>query len=82
MTLPVVFIACPDLSGECTACGGALPPEPIPSARGSALRYCSVDCHDDWEQHLDDEASRLASAWCPTCGYDRHEHAPGCEAAS
>lgn len=50
--------------------------DPIRTAEGRT--YCSIECHDDWEDHLAGQARLRSSEWCPTCGYDRHEHASGC----
>lgn len=50
--------------------------DPIRTAEGHV--YCSVECHDSWEEHLADMARERASEWCPTCGFDRHEHADDC----
>lgn len=71
-------ILCLDLGRACACCGGWVGDDPIPSPRGKALRYCSTECFDDWEEHLDQQDRARSAAWCPTCGYDRHEHAPDC----
>lgn len=75
---PQAVFLCTNLTNDCCCCGGSLGPHPVPSARGKALRYCSVECHDAWEEHLDEQNKQRSEQWCPTCGYDRHEHAPTC----
>lgn len=52
--------------------------EPLPSPRGTALRYCSTKCFDSWEEHLDQQDKERSGEWGPVCGYDRHDHAPTC----
>jgi RES domain-containing protein len=73
---------CFPMTAECACCGGSADlggrSDPIPSPRGTALIYCSTECFDAWEEHLDEQDRLRAAAWCPTCGYDRHEHAPDC----
>lgn len=72
----MTVIVCADLGSECACCGGSVGRDPIPSPRG--LRYCSVECFDDWEEYLDQQDRARAAEWCPTCGYDQHEHAEDC----
>lgn len=64
---------------ECQGCGGWV------KAGGGPFegdrRFCSEDCCADAAELRDRVAQRTATAWCPACGYDNHEHAPGCEAA-
>jgi hypothetical protein len=83
----MTFILCPmgtdefGLGSECACCGGSATlggrQEAIP---GSApiLRYCSVECHDEWEDHLAQRGAPDGKT-CESCGYDRNEHEEGCE---
>jgi hypothetical protein len=81
----VAVIACTaddiGVRDECCCCGGwiyaAGNKESIVGSVPS-LRYCSIECHDDWEDFLAEQKQHFDAAWCPTCGYDRHEHAPDC----
>lgn len=50
--------------------------DPIRTPEGRV--YCSLDCHDSWEEHLAEQERLRSADWCPTCGYDRQEHAPTC----
>lgn len=40
-------------TAECIGCGGFLPEGHLVSKRGTALRYCSQECHDSWEDELE-----------------------------
>lgn len=48
---------------ECCCCGGSATlagtQEAIPGSSPS-LRYCSVECHDDWEDHLAEQRAGFA----------------------
>lgn len=64
---------------ECCCCGGSATlggtQEAIPGSSRS-LRYCSIECHDSWEDFLATERERFT--YCPSCGYDCGEHADDC----
>ena len=68
------------LKGVCCNCGG-YSSDPIPGSV-PALVYCSLECHDEWEDYLDrrNEESAWRLACCPRCGFDNSEHAPDCDA--
>lgn len=74
-----VFV-CTDICGDtCCCCGGSATLGGTQEAIvGSAatLRYCSIECHDEWEDHLASERERMAC--CPSCGFDCQEHADDC----
>lgn len=36
--------------------------------------YCSIECHDDWEEFLATQGSWFQ--YCDECGYDSKEHNP------
>lgn len=63
---------------ECRYCGGWT------KAAGGPFegdpRFCSEDCYADDQERQARIAKR--EAWCPACGYDQGEHAPGCAAAA
>jgi hypothetical protein len=69
------------MADTCCCCGGSASlggtQHPIPGSVPS-LRYCSMECHDDWEDYLARQAEWRASDWCPSCGFDNHEHADDC----
>lgn len=72
------IILCRGSGTECWCCGGSVyaeggPFDPDP-------RYCSQDCHDDWEAHLYDQQVAHARRFgcCPECGFDNEEHMEGC----
>lgn len=64
---------------ECRYCGGWT------KAAGGPFegdpRFCSEDCYADAAERARRQAEHAATEWCPSCGYDRHEHAPGCPSA-
>ncbi len=77
--------------GECQNCGGSTHAEdgefvdgvwtPTPGGERGPFkpdpRYCSEDCFA--EAQMDAERwKRAAADWCPSCGFDRHEHADDC----
>lgn len=66
---------------ECCCCGGsATLGGTVEAVIGSqrSLRYCSIECHDDWENFLAEQRERVTC--CPSCGYDQREHADDCSA--
>ena len=67
--------------GECHNCGGFTGAEGDDGVTGSFPgdpRYCSEDCFVDAQEFAERAKREASSDWCPTCGYDRHEHAPDC----
>lgn len=52
---------CFSVTDECCCCGGSASlggtQDPVPGSRPS-LQYCSVECHDDWEDFLATQALR------------------------
>lgn len=62
---------CQNCGGWTKAGGGPFPPD---------ARFCSVECFEDAMELRARMAERTATAWCPACGYDNREHAPGCSA--
>lgn len=68
----------------CCCCGGSASlggaQEPVPGSV-PALRYCSMECHDDWENYLAGMREWAATNFCPACGFDNHEHQRGCPKA-
>ena len=73
-------IVCMDVCGDtCCGCGGSATlggtQEAIPGS-SPTLRYCSIACHDEWEDELAHRAELRAC--CPLCGFDQQEHADGC----
>ena len=61
---------------ECQWCGGCTKAEGGPFEGDS--RYCSEDCFAEAAERARRQAGYAATEWCPECGYDRHERAPGC----
>ena len=53
------------MADTCCCCGGSASlggtQHPIPGSV-PALRYCSIDCHDDWEDYLAERSERAAAA--------------------
>lgn len=39
------------------------------------VSYCSEDCAEEAERY---RAVVRTLGWCPSCGYDNHEHAESC----
>lgn len=71
--------------GECQNCGGSVYAEGEDGFCGpfeGDPRYCSEDCFADAQEFQQRQARYWATEWCPTCGFDRHEHAPDCTATS
>lgn len=70
-----------DRYDECLNCGGSATlggtQMPILSDRG---RFCSEDCAADAEGFAQRDRAWHASDWCPSCGFDNHEHAEDCDA--
>jgi len=68
---------------ECLNCGGSASlggtQEPVVSDRG---RFCSEDCAADAEEFAQRAKREAASSWCPSCGFDNHEHDDDCEHAN
>jgi hypothetical protein len=62
---------------ECAVCGGWL----HTTQRGGFESPVGRICHPDEFDDAEDMAARFTPRddWCPACGYDNHEHAPGCE---
>jgi hypothetical protein len=60
---------------ECCVCGGWLHRERRGGYEGPAGRMCAADELDD---ALEMATWGRRNDWCPTCGYDNHEHAPDC----
>lgn len=65
---------------ECQCCGGWTKADggPFPGD----TRFCSEECFEDAMELSARMAQGAATAWCPACGYDNHEHAPGCLSGS
>jgi hypothetical protein len=66
----------------CWNCGGWVhagdPPEVPEGEEPIGGHYCSVECHDEALRFAERARKAFVSDWCPQCGYDRHEHGPGC----
>ena len=79
----VIIICGPDdvAKDTCCCCGGSASlggtQFPIPGSVPS-LSYCSLECHDDWENYLAEQDEKRVTNWCSMCGYDNHEHADDC----
>ena len=83
MTLSACDAADVGVLDECCCCGGSATLGGTQEAViGSvpSLRYCSTECHDEWEDHLLTLAGSRNT--CSTCGYDCGEHAPDCQRRS
>ena len=86
MTLRLCTAEDMGMADTCCNCGGSASlggtQPPIPGSRQS-LRYCSVKCHDEWENRLVEraEAQDRRLACCPECGFDNSEHDDGCSRA-
>ena len=81
MTAGFICLLTPDLLVQdgfdpCLNCGGSAtlgrPQEAVVSDRG---RFCSEDCAAEAEEFAQ---QAKASDWCPSCGFDRFEHADDC----
>lgn len=74
----MTIIVCKPLKPSCWCCDSTYPQGDEMIVLPNGRVYCSVDCHDDWEDYLarQDEADRLRKALCPECGYDNQEHNP------
>jgi hypothetical protein len=67
--------------GECHNCGGwtkSVGEDGVAGPFPGDARYCSEDCFAE-AQEFAERARRQADDWCSSCGFDRHEHAQGCE---
>jgi hypothetical protein len=64
---------------ECQNCGGWTKAEGGPFPGDD--RFCSLECFEDAMELTSRRAQQFATAWCPACGYDNHEHAPDCAAS-
>lgn len=68
------------IAPECANCGDASwwyrCEAPIVNDKG--VKFCSVECADDWDTRVEREARHRATDWCPACGFDNHEHNVGC----
>jgi hypothetical protein len=75
-----LYFGTPD---ECLNCGGSASlggtQEPLRADHGT---YCSLDCHDEAVEFAARMKHRLWSDYCPSCGFDRHEHAEDCNAST
>lgn len=49
---------------------------PILNAQG--VKFCSVECADEYDTRVEGEKTRRESDWCSSCGFDNHEHNVGC----
>lgn len=71
MTIAIVCGPADVAFDECICCGGSATlggtSEPVIGPTG--LRYCSLDCHDEWEDYLATLAEKRA-AICRVCGSD------------
>lgn len=78
-----IFVCMSNGTDECCCCGGSATlggtQDAVPGSVPS-LRYCSLECHDEWEDFLAEQAQQRSAAWCDMCGYDNHEHAKDCSA--
>lgn len=67
---------------ECPNCGGwtragkGRDRGPFTDATGED--FCSEDCAEEAAMFRDRGRRQAAKGWCPGCGYDNNEHAPGC----
>lgn len=79
MTVDAVFLCTDICSDTCCCCGGSATLGGTQEAivgSSPTLRYCSTECHDEWEDYLAAGWERLEC--CPVCGFDCKEHAPDC----
>lgn len=74
----MTVIVCSPLETACVACDSRRPHTPDGWLRAGSRTYCTPECLEEWEAHLADLERERSAAWCPTCGYDQHEHAPDC----
>lgn len=74
-----VFV-CTDLGHECANCCDASwyyrGEQPIVNAEG--VKFCTVECADEYDTRVERERAWRNSDWCPACGFDNHEHDAGC----
>jgi hypothetical protein len=64
---------------ECAVCGGWV----HAVQRGGYESPIGLICHPEELEDAEEIASwGQRSDWCPSCGYDNHEHAPDCAAVA
>ena len=79
---PVAAFLCFGTPGECQNCGGST--RSIDEETGERgpfegdPRFCSEDCFAESQMFAERARRQAASDWCPSCGFDRHEHADDC----
>jgi hypothetical protein len=71
---------------ECPNCGGWVHANDEDGNRSPGVEtphgvYCSEDCAADAEVFRA-RARAAGPVWCPSCGFDNHEHAPDCARAA
>jgi predicted RNA-binding Zn-ribbon protein involved in translation (DUF1610 family) len=49
-----------------------------PILNGDGVKFCSVECADEYDTRNERAERWLANDWCPDCGFDNHEHNVGC----
>lgn len=82
----VVFVCAPDTSwcpecgmrhGECLNCGGWLHRE---KEGGYDGQHCCKECAEDAAVFAARAKRERETNWCPSCGFDNHDHAEDCAA--
>ncbi len=77
------IILCYGDDDECVNCGGSAErryrPERIDRTDYGGP-WCCLECHDESIEFAARAKAERAAAWCSSCGYDNHEHRPGCAA--
>lgn len=68
----------PTPEGLCWNCGdeGILLRGETPILNAEGLTFCDPRCADQFDTR--EEAKVLNPEWCPSCGFDRHEHSSDC----
>jgi hypothetical protein len=72
---------CPECEmrhGECLLCGGWLHREKEDGYDG---QHCCQECAEEAAAFAARAKRERETNWCPSCGYDNHEHGPDCEAS-
>lgn len=52
-----------------------------PFAAMDGSNYCTSDCAEEAAEFRTRALRWTESTWCSSCGYDNHEHGPGCPAS-
>lgn len=52
-----------------------------PITNNDGVKFCTVECADEYDTRVEAERAWRASDWCAECGFDNHEHQDWCGAA-